>query len=421
MLAPPRIAVTIFTAFAALFACLTAPTRARADADYAPGSDAWNGLSQLVAAGRDIGVRVETPARLDVGTLAPDDGLLLVYPTAALPVDAVGAFLKAGGRVALADDYGTGAALLTAYQITRRPPDPAAGLRLRGNDALLVARPEGAHPLGEGVGALITNHPEEVRHRDLEPIFAFDRGGGALVLAGAVGAGRLVSIGDPSVLINNMLQFRGNRRFATNLVRYLAEGRSGRLVVVTGRTPVVGRFGEVGADRPLHDLRRALEQAARATLPPVVLRLAAATLCAVLLVFAASALPRRSPYDGEGMFARAPHVGGFEGRIAHFRDGTRDLTMPAVVYKAELEAEIVRRLGLSGLAVLRDVLAELRARGATEAQVEEARGLLLELDGFEQRYERSAPTRVTPARFEGMVRRGEQLLALLPDRTPTAR
>jgi hypothetical protein len=419
--ASPRTAPAISAALAALVACVLAPGRARADTDYDPSSDAWNGLSQLVAAGRDIGVRVETPTRLDVGTLAPDDGLLIVYPTGPLPVDAIGGFLKAGGRVALADDYGTGAALLTTYQIARRPPDPGVGLRLRGNDALLVARPEGAHPLGEGVGALVTNHPEEVRHRDLEPIFAFDGGGGALVLAGAVGAGRLVTLGDPSVLINNMQQFRGNRRFATNLIRYLAEGRSGRLVVVTGRTPVVGRFGEVGADRPLHDLRRALEQAARVTLPPPALRLAAATLCAVLIVFAASALPRRSPYDGEGMFARTPHVGGFEGRIAHFREGTRDLTMPALVYKAELEAEIVRRLGLSGLAVLRDVLGGLRARGATEAQVEQARELLVDLDALDRRYERSVPTHVTPARFGDMVRRGEQVLALLPDRTPTAR
>jgi hypothetical protein len=419
--APARTALAISAALAALVACMSAPGRVRADADYDPASDAWNGLSQLVAAARDIDVRVETPTRLDIGTLAPGDGLLIVYPTAPLPVDAIGAFLKAGGRAALADDYGTGAALLTAYQITRRAPDPAAGLRLRGNDALLVARPEGAHPLSEGVGALVTNHPEEVRHRELEPIFAFDRGGSALVLAGAVGAGRLVTLGDPSVLINNMQQFRGNRRFATNLVRYLAEGRSGRLVLVGGRTPIVGRFGEVGADRPLHDLRRALEQAARASLPPPVLRLAAATLCAVLLVFAASALPRRSPYDGAAMFARPAHAGGFEGRVAHFRDGKRELTMPALVYKAELEAEIVRRLGLSGLAVLRDVLTGLQARGATKAQIEEARALLLDLDAFERRHERSAPTHVTAARFESMVRRGEQLLALLPDRTPTAR
>ena len=261
-----------------------------------------------------------------------------------------------------------------------------------------------------------------MRHRDLEPIFAFDRSGSALVLAGAVGAGRLVTLGDPSVLINNMLQFRGNRRFATNLVRYLTSGRSGRLVVVGGATPLVGRFGEVGADRPLHDLRRALEKVARASLPPPALRLAAATICAVLLVFAASALPRRSPYDGAAMFARAAHAGGLAGRIAHFRDAGGDLTVPALVYKAELEAEIVRRLGLTGLAVLRDVLAGLRARGATQAQVEAARALLLELDALQQRHDRPpTPPRVTAVRFGDMVRRGERLLALLSDRTVPAR
>lgn len=392
--------------------------RARADTDYDPSSDAWNGLSQLVQAARDTGVRVDTPERLDIGTLSPRDALLIVYPSGPLPVEGLSGFLKAGGRVALADDYGTGSTLLAAYQITRRTPNAATSLRLRGNDALLVARPESAHPLTEGVGALVTNHPEQVFHRELDPLFSFDHTGSALVLAGAVGQGRLVAIGDPSALINNMLQFRGNRRFAANLVRYLAAGRTGRLVVVTGATPIVGRFGEPGADRPLHDLRSALEKLAHAKLPPAAVQLAAVVLSAILLVIAATALPRRTPYDGRGMFARLPHAGGLVGRIDFFRDGKGDFLQPTMVYKFELEGEIVRRMGLTGQTILRDVLATLRERGLSEAHVASARALLLELDVLHQRQDRPpGPPRVTAARFGDMVRRGEALLARLDDRT----
>lgn len=392
--------------------------RARADTDYDPASEAWNGLSQLVQAARDTGVRVDTPDRLDIGTLTPRDALLVVYPTGPLPVEGLSGFLKAGGRVALADDYGTGSSLLAAYQITRRTPDATTSLRLRGNDALLVARPESTHPLTEGVGALVTNHPEQVFHRELDALFAFDHAGSALVLAGAVGQGRLVAIGDPSSLINNMLQFRGNRRFAANLVRYLASGRNGRLVIVTGATPIVGRFGEPGADRPLHDLRSALEKLAHAKLPPAAIQLVAVMVSAILLVVAATALPRRTPYDGRGMFARLPHAGGLVGRIEYFRDGKGDFLHPLMVYKFELEDEIVRRMGLTEQTILRDVMGALRAAGLPEAQVASARGLLLELDDLHRRQDRPpGPPRVTSARFGDMVRRGEALLARLDDRT----
>lgn len=415
-----RVALATLAALAVWFG--VSAGRARADTDYDPASDSWNGLSQLVQAARDTGVRVETPRRLDVGTLNGRDALLIVYPTTTLPIEGLSGFLKVGGRIALADDYGTGAALLAAYQITRRPPNAATSLRLRGNDALLVARPESAHPLTEGVGALVTNHPQQVFHRELDPLFSFDRTGSALLLAGAVGQGRLVALGDPSTLINNMLQFRGNRRFATNLVRYLASGRDGRLIVVTGATPIVGRFGEPGADRPLHDLRAALEKLAAAKLPPIAVQLAAIMLSAILLVVAVTALPRRTPYDGRGMFARPAHAGGLVGRIDYFRDGKGDFLQPAMVYKFELEGEIVRRLGLTGSTVLRDVLSGLRAGGVPEAQVTVARGLLVELDDLHQRQDRPpGPPRVTAARFGDMVRRGEALLARLEDRTVQAR
>jgi hypothetical protein len=458
------VSTAIVTSAALALGALGAPPIARADADYAPDSEAWNGLAQFVQTARDIGVAVELPARVDLGTLQATDALVIVYPTSPPSVDGLGGFLKAGGRVALLDDFGRGDALLAAYQIARHAPDSTTSPRLRGNPALLVATPASPHPLTEGVTSLVTNHPAVVAHRELEPIFVLG-GREALVLAGAVGQGRLVTVADGSVLINNMQQFAGNRRFAQNLVRYLVEARlgggaaaggdvagdgvpgdgtagddagrggaagqgaagqgadgsvalrGGRLVIATPGVPVVGRFGEPGADRPLHDLRVAIERLADARLPAPAVWLAAAVLASILLLFAATSLPRRSPYDGRGMFARAPHAGGFVGRVGYYATGEASFLPPTLAYRFELEAELVRRLGLGPGALLGDVAGALRARGVPEREVEAARALLVELEALHARLDAPpGPPRVTGARVADMVRRGEALLARLPER-----
>ncbi|MDH5491251.1 MAG: hypothetical protein OEY14_04805, partial [Myxococcales bacterium] len=156
-----------------------------------------------------------------------DDSLLIVYPTRALPASGLSEFLGRGGRIALADDYGSGESLLRVYGITRRPGvrgDPAT---LRSNPGLPVARAAIQHPLTEGVGTLVTNHPAILEHAELRPIFALEGDADGLLLTGAVGEGRLLALSDPSVLINNMLEFRGNRRFARNLLRYLGGDEAG--------------------------------------------------------------------------------------------------------------------------------------------------------------------------------------------------
>jgi hypothetical protein len=402
---------SIRLAFVALTS-LAVTGSASAQGDYDPRADAWNGLGQLVRIAEDSGAIVEIPDRLDVGTLRPDDALLVVYPTRDLPVAGLAGFLRAGGRLALADDYGNGRELLNLYRISRQDSTSVDAPRLRGNEDLLVAAPGDPHILTDGVSAVVANHPQTVYHAELQPILAFgSRPGNAVVLAGAVGEGRLVAIADPSMLINNMLQFRGNRRFAANLASYLTEGRSGKLVIITGDTPMVGRFGELGADRPLHDLRSLLESISRRPLPPALLQLGAFGIAAILIAFAATALPRRSPYEGRAMFARQAIAGGFWGRVAFFRDRSADLLQPLMVYKFELEGEIVRRLGLTGRTLLRDVLGAMRKRGMNETDVGEMKAILLELDDLRERQDRPpAPPRVSPRQLHEIVAASERLL-----------
>jgi hypothetical protein len=85
-----------------------------------------------------------------------------------------------------------------------------------------------------------------------------------------------------------------------------------------------------------------------------------------------------------------------------------------MVYKLELEAEILRRLSLSGKTLLRDVLGAMRARGMRDDDVNAMRELLLTLDGLREQMDRpSGPPRVKPARFRALVATGERLLGRL--------
>lgn len=406
-----RIAMATLLVVVSLAGTTTAAAQPDTDDDFATEGGAWSSISALMAIARERGADVHVASRLDVGSLAPEDSLLILYPREALPSGALIDFMHAGGRVALADDFGAGDSLLTTFRIGRAAPRADRAMALRGNPELLVARSRGRHQLASGVRALVSNHPAMVYHRALSPIFELSEGE-ALVLAGAVGAGRLVVIADPSVLIDNMLELRGNRVFAENLVDYLEDGRGGRLFVVGPDARLVGRFGEPGADRPLHDLRASLERAASLDVPPLALRVASFALAAIALLLALGALPRRSPYRSERMFARAPAQGGFIGRVLFFARNPGNLLHPLMVYKLELEAEILRKLALSGQTRLRDVLDAMRARGMRDDDVNAMRTLLLTLDTLREQMDRpSGPPKVAPKRFRALVATGERLLA----------
>src|SRR5579859_3638527 len=93
-------------AVAALLGIVTLATTASAAPLEAQGTD-WEGLAQLVtlAQGETSPDRIVTPKRLDLGQLSPADALLIVHPLTHLDAGAIEAFIRAGGRVALLDDY----------------------------------------------------------------------------------------------------------------------------------------------------------------------------------------------------------------------------------------------------------------------------------------------------------------------------
>lgn len=390
--------------------------------DFATSNRDWNGTSGLIGLAEDEGIRVFIVDELDMAELGPVDGLLIVHPETELPAEELSAFMRAGGRVALADDFGTGRDVLRHFGITRGQPNlegPDVTM-LRGNPQLLLANAVSGHPLAAGVDTLLTNHPQVVFHRELVPIFAFGMRN-PVVVAGAVASveeGRLVAIGDPSILINNMLELGGNRAFARNLVRYLARrelatdanGDEPRLFVLEHGGTIVGRYGEPGANRPLHDLRAGLEQLAALDLPPPALRVATFALVLVVLILAGSSLPRTSPYASESMFRVTPHYGGFAGRLA-WHSRASEFSDPLIAYRMELEHELATTAGVNVRSMSSSEVEARLGRRLPKAEAAELASILRSLDDLD------AGTRLVGREaFLETIDRAERVMSLLRSR-----
>src|SRR6185369_3138546 len=110
------------------------------------------------------------------------------------------------------------------------------------------------HPVVAGVTRVITNHPTGIRHNDLSSLLVIRRQVGEPVhvaVAGMVGKGRFLAVGDPSIVMNRMLRYAGNRAFARGLIGYAADQdtwgkREGYIYVLSGAFEQKGAYGEEG-------------------------------------------------------------------------------------------------------------------------------------------------------------------------------
>ncbi len=201
--------------------CLGGAAVANAGADFDATNVDWNGSARLVALGRSLHLDVRPSHVLDLGALTTRSSVLVLGPLRAVPDELV-RFVRAGGRVAVADDVGSGAPFFARYALER------------------VAEPRVAMGL-----SLVTNHPAALRSPGRVPLLAFS-GDDGLVHAVRDGDGELVALGDPSLLTNQMLPFADNEHFAAALLRYLTRGTKARTLHV-----VWGRFEVRGALPPL--------------------------------------------------------------------------------------------------------------------------------------------------------------------------
>jgi hypothetical protein len=311
-------------------------------AAFEVGDTSWEGGSELLEVARsELGPsRVRAVAVLDWSEVQPEDGVLAVHPLQAMDADDTAAFMKAGGRLAILDDYGEGEQTLSRFRIYRVPPPSRPVAALRNKAALAIAEPvvdvvaghaTGPHPVVAHVQQLVTNHPTGLRHPSLSPVLrirAIGEPDVIVAVAGQVGKGRLFAMSDPSATINQMLRYPGNRAFVAGLVRYLVDDdggmrRQGRLFIVTNRFAEEGTFGGQGSFPKtirslLNDFVLAFADARRDGFPPWahLLFAAAAAIGLAAWVARAAARPYASPLPRYARPTPLVAQGGIAGRFA---------------------------------------------------------------------------------------------------------
>lgn len=372
----------------------------------------WDGLDTLLRTARDSGTELLARDVLDLGRLDSRDALLIIAPEAALPTGALTTFLREGGRIALLDDFGAGERLLSTYQVTRLPAPSGDVPALRDDRQLLIAYPASDHPLVEGVDLLLTNGASALHHRELKPVFTFGHTESALVLAGAVGGGRLVAIGDGSLLINQLMILPAHQRFAKNLLGYLKRP-GGRVFLVDAHTHVEGSYGGPSA-RGLSQVDGFLKRFSHPDLPPGMLSLLGLGLCAIAGVIVVGGLPRRSPYVRSELLPRASVYAGFGARVTLRERDAPNLIWTLLDYRRELVAELTRRLGLSAPATTAQIVERARAANLPEASQNALFALLSQLEQLAGAADAQAkPPRIRVNELRNVVRQGEELLTRL--------
>jgi hypothetical protein len=420
---------------------LCAPT---AHAAFEANDAEWQGTSELLALARsELGTpRVVIVGTLDYEALKPEDGVLVLHPEVEIDREEMGAFLAAGGRLALLDDRGKATAFLAQYRIARVEAPLRPALALRNNQNLAIAVPyvqqvagqeQNRHPIVRDVDRVVTNHPTALSHPDLTMVLqipAIGEPNATLAVTGVIGKrGRLFAMGDPSALINLMLKYPGNRSFAKSLLRYLVEKddwgeRGGKLYIVTNGFRQRGHFGGVsGVTRELRDAVDALKDALRETHETgfsggFSLVLAAIALAVSLVWAMGHALRIYRRYVPRYALA-TPLVaqGGAVGRAAVLSAPTTDRALVLAEIRSALVEALSERLGVDPRAASPRLLAEIEQKGGLGPEgLHALRALLFELDRGLRHLATRQKLRVSSAQVEVLHQKMMEILSEIDQR-----
>jgi hypothetical protein len=421
----------IFACASVLLAAALFAARARAT-PFDPRGEDWEGLSELVriAQAELEPQRVVTTSTLDLGTLQRSDALLIVHPEHPLDAEELAAFMHAGGRVILLDDFGAGDSLLAHFGIKRVPMPQHPAEMLRNNPAFAIAEPASGHPAVRDVARVVTNHATGLEHPGLSPVLvvhAEEEPDVLLALAGAVGQGRLLVFGDASLPINSMLRYPGNLSLTRELVRYSMEEdawgkRTGKLYILTNAFETTGSFGidsELGGvlGRARRAALDAVEGMRRGGMPAPVAFLGAVALGLGVIGWTVLRAGRTHRAT-QPRFAR-PIAGVAQGGVAGHAatlgaPGTSRL-LAVLEVKSAIEEELATRLGFDKAPPHDILIARVRAAGLMGDDAANAlAGLLETLSRLEVSFagrRRLALARMRDAEVLAVAARAREVLA----------
>jgi hypothetical protein len=373
----------------------------------------WDSTTQFLKLARDkLGQnRVVLGAQLDWSLLTPEDSVLVMYPQQRLQFTQVNAFLAGGGRVAVLDDFGKGDHVLSRFHIHRHSAPSSPLESLHNNPHLQLARPADdlagrgsalRHPMTAGIDHVVTNHPAALgtgQDVELTPILTLTDTHGKESLFAVVGVigdalacglddgrprnerarcGRLFAMADPSVFIDLMMQFDGNRKLAAGLINYLMENdawgdRRGNLYILANDFTQTGDYGGSGdlerqLDTALDTLAAWLSDAQSEGLPTRLAWLIAviASLAVAVSVYRSSG----SVYDRPTpRYAATPPLlsqGGLIGRAAVLSAESTNGMLVVLELKTAIEEFLRERLSLSNRSSPAEILQAIEKRALLE-------------------------------------------------------
>ncbi len=158
--------------------------------------------------------------------------------------------LTGGGTILIADDFGTGNELLSYLETsTRISGRKMVDLSFMKIPELSVGTDMAPHRITENVSMLLFNYPSTIipsptagplvnssqaswLENTEDALQTFDEGSGPfpILTIESYGKGTLIVLSEPSLLINQMRTKMDNGLFASNLIRYLAEGSNTILI-----------------------------------------------------------------------------------------------------------------------------------------------------------------------------------------------
>jgi hypothetical protein len=280
----PIIGLTLLAVALALWAYPSA-------SDFSPSNPYWNGFQKT---GAELGVApLESPGSL-LGRAKGTALIVIPYvPPSPSDLDVLKRYVDGGGVLILMDDFGYGNAVLAHLGVRARFGGDLLVDPLFNYNSLRLPRITDftPGPFTEGVHGLVLNYATTIRDAGglsvlalSSPVSYGDTNGNGRRETGEVGgpfpvaasasygAGTLILVSDPSILLNSMVKLAGNRRFLQNLFR--AAGEGGRAYLDVAHLP----------QAPLDRAKAALATARGFMAEPLVAFALAAAIAAVPLV-----------------------------------------------------------------------------------------------------------------------------------------
>ena len=358
--------------------------RSQLPSPFNPEGQDWEGLSQLVKMARsELGpAHVTLESTLSMHDLKREDGLLLVHPERPLDADALESFMRAGGRVIVLDDYGTGDELLAHFGMRRISLPTHGPESLRGNPSFAIAQPASVHPIVRDIAPVVTNHATGLEQHGLSPLLVVHGGNGEpdvlLSVAGAVGQGRLIVIGDSSISMNTMLRYPGNRALSNAVLHYATDDdvwgkRGGTLHILVNDFRMTGSFGDdsrgmARLGEAERSARRWLRTLRHDGIPASVAYTTAIAICLWVIAWVSTRVGRTHKTVMPNFARPVPRAvqGGIAGHAAVLGSPTASRVLALIELKAALEEALATRLGLDRAPPHDELAAKLLATGVLD-------------------------------------------------------